>query len=201
MRPLLTAILSLTVLASAPALAAADGAAAKPDPAQMQAMMEQMGKTGPEHAVLKQAIGEWTIEESAWMDPAQPPMKTQYRCVFTEVLGGKWVRQEVTGEFMGQPYQGLGMAGYDTLAKRYVSTWHDSMSTATMLIKGESTDGGKTIVYKGTMENCPMTAGPMDMKGVLSFDSADRMTFSMAGIVDGKERKMFEMVYTRAAKK
>lgn len=198
MRQLL--VVAAVLLVSAPVTIAAEGGA-KPDPAQMQAMMEQMGKTGPEHEQLKKAIGEWSVEESAYMDPSQPPMKTQYKATFSEALGGKWVKQELTGEFMGKPYTGLGYSGYDTLAKQYVVTWMDTMSTVGMMMKGKASADGKTITYEGRMEHCPMTSGPMDTRAVLTMESADRMTFSMSGIMDGKPVKMFDSVYTRAGKK
>jgi hypothetical protein len=175
--------------------------AEKPDPAQIQAAMEQMSKTGAEHEALRKSVGDWDVAETCWMDPAAPPMTATHKATFTEALDGKWIRQDMVGEFMGQRYTGLGYMGYDTVAKEYVATWMDNISTAAMVMKGKSSDGGMTITYHSRMEKCVMTGGAMEMRGVFTRESDDKSVFQMFATPEGgKEAKMSEMVYTRAKK-
>ncbi|HYE07465.1 MAG TPA: DUF1579 domain-containing protein [Planctomycetota bacterium] len=193
----ITRLILLTAALAAPALGADD--AKKPDPAAMQAAMEQMAKTGPEHEALAKTVGSWTIEETMWMDPSAPPMTAKHKSTRTSTLEGKWIREELVGEFMGKPYSAIGFNGYDTTAKQYVSSWMHTASTDLTVMKGQSADGGKTIVLHGTMEHCPGVDGPMAMRMVVANESADKMTCTMFGTPQGgAETKMFEMVYTRA---
>ncbi len=39
---------------------------------------------------------------------------------------------------MGMPFEGMGIDGYDNLAKQYVSTWVDNMGTGIMNIDRQS---------------------------------------------------------------
>ncbi len=175
---------------------AADSA---PDPAKMQAAMELMSKTGAEHVGLNKAVGQWDVQSTMWMAPGAPPMVSKATATFSTHLGGKWIRQDYQGEMMGTPYLGQGMNGYDTVEKRYVSTWCDSFSTMITLMTGESSDGGKTITYHSEMKHCPMTGGPIKHRYVWVYESADRMLFTMFETpAGGSEHKGMELLYTRA---
>lgn len=43
------------------------------------------------------------------------------------VLDGRFPYQEFNGQMMGQPYNGIGMDGYDNITKKYVTAWFDTM--------------------------------------------------------------------------
>jgi hypothetical protein len=174
---------------------AADSA---PDPAAVQAAMDLMSKTGPEHAILAKAVGEWDVQSTMWMAPGAPPTVSKASATFTSVLDGRWIRQDFQGEMMGRPYVGQGMNGYDTLEKQYVTTWYDNISTPFTAMTGSSPDGGKTITYTSEMKHCPMTGGPIAMRHVLAWESADRMVYTMFSTPrGGSEQKGMELVYTR----
>lgn len=188
-------ILALTVCA---AYAADPAPAPAPDAAAIQAAMELMTKTGAEHAALFKAVGDWDVQSSMWMEPNTPAMTSKGTASFTQILDGKWMRQDFHGEMMGQPYTGLGVSGYDTVAKKYVATWFDNGSTGFMTMTGESKDGGKTITYSSELPFCPMTGGSMAMRHVLVYESADKLTYTMYNTPKGgSESKGMELIYTR----
>jgi hypothetical protein len=181
------------------ALFATGVAAAEPahDPASIQAAMEQMSKTGPEHAALARMVGSWKVQSSMWMAPGAPPEVSQGTATITALFGGKWFRQEYQGSMMGHPYNGVGMSGYDTVEKQYVSTWCDSFSTMLTTMTGTSTDGGTTVTYTSEIKHCPMTGGPVTTRSVCAQDGADRMTFTMFQNFGSGEVKAMELIYTR----
>ncbi|MBA3846917.1 MAG: DUF1579 domain-containing protein [Planctomycetes bacterium] len=196
-----TRLTSLAIIAAC-AIAPLTLRAAEHDQAAMGKAMAQMSTVGPEHAALKQAVGEWDVDSSMFMDPAAPPMKSKGKATFTAILEGKWVKQEYQGEMMGKAFAGVGINGYDTVAKRYVGSWYDSFSTALSNLTGESKDGGKTITFLSHLEHCPMTGGPLDQRMVLTHESADKMTFvAFHTPKGGAEMKSMELVYTRAKTK
>ncbi len=172
------------------------------DPVAMQAAMEQMTKTGAEHAALARAVGTWDVQSSMWMAPGAPPVVSKASATFSQILGGKWLRQDYQGDMMGQPYVGQSTIGYDTMTKQYVATWIDGFSTGMMVMAGKSSDGGKTITWTSEMPFCPMTGGPIAMRYVEAWASADHMTFTMFQTPKGgTESKSMELVYSRRAAK
>jgi len=169
-----------------------------PDPAAIQAAMQQMTTPVAEHAALAKTVGDWDVQSSMWMAPGAPPEVSKATATFAALLGGRWIRQDYQGSMMGQPYVGVGMSGYDTVAKEYVATWFDGFSTAPSHMTGASKDGGATITYLSEMKHCPMTGGPLSMRSVLSNESADRMVFTMFNTPKGgTEQKSMELIYTR----
>ena len=70
------------------------------------------------------------------------------------ILGNRYLEEQYAGSFMGQPFTGLGFQGYDNVAKRYVGTWMDTMSTGMMMSTG--TMNGKVIKSTGSMAD-PLT--------------------------------------------
>lgn len=70
----------------------------------MQEAMEvyhKLATPGPEHALLTRLAGTWDATMKSWMDPAQPPMVSTGSSEQQMVLGGRFLRQEYTGEMMG----------------------------------------------------------------------------------------------------
>jgi hypothetical protein len=168
-----------------------------PDPA-VQAAMEKMSTLVPEHAALARAVGDWDVQSTVWMGPGAPPMVFSDSASFSATLNGRWIRQDYRGERMGKPYAGVGLSGFDTIEKAYVSTWYDNFSTAAMPSTGTSGDGGKTITYTSEVKFCPMTGGPATARSVLTCESAERMVFTMYNTPKGgTEMKAMELVYTR----
>lgn len=182
-----TFLVTSVILLTAGVLSAAES---KPD-------MEAMGKTGPEHAALAKAVGEWHVESTMWMSPEAAPMRSKATATFTAVLDGRWIRQEYTGEWMDRPFIGIGMNGYDNQARQHVTMWFDNASTAAVILKGERAEDG-AITYRGVMEHCPNTGGAVVMRHVCTMPAPGRMIYTMYSNAPGApEQKRMELVYTR----
>lgn len=63
------------------------------------------------------------------------------------ILGGRFLQQEVNGEMMGMPMNGIGITGYDNLKKKYVGFWIDNMGTGMYTMEGEMDKEGKACTY------------------------------------------------------
>jgi hypothetical protein len=173
-----------------------DGAAGgMPSPEEMQAMMEAMGKVGPEHKTLKeQFAGNWKADVTAYWGPT--PEKSTGTMTSEMILGGRYVHGMYKGTAMGQPFEGAGLTGYDNIKKKYFNTWVDSMSTGVMNLEGDYDSASKTYTFTG--ETTGPDGKPCTMREVVKVDSNDKHTFTMYGPgMDGKEMKVMEIVYTR----
>jgi hypothetical protein len=165
----------------------------------MQAMMEtyqKLATPGEPHNQFASLAGSWTTKTKEWMEPNKPPTESTGSCEQKMLLDGRFLHQECTGEMMGQPFNGIGVMGYDNHTKKYVSTWMDSMGTGIFLMEGTASADGKTITQKGSY-NDPIE-GPMKLRGVTKIVDDNTEIFEMYSTGEkGKEAKMMEITYTR----
>lgn len=189
------AVIVCTVLIAAPAIAAAANKTAE-----QKAMEEdwaKAGQPGPYHDHLKPLIGKWKLVVKWWTDPAGEPNITQRVATTEPIMGGLFVKEEVQGEMMGRPFQGLGFTGYDTVAGKFVSTWIDNMGSAIMVSEGRCEGDCKTIHWTGTYSDA-MSGKTETSKQVLRIVNDTTHVFEMSGKgPDGREFKMIEITYTR----
>lgn len=166
--------------------------------AEEKAMMEAMEKAstpGPQHRMLASMTGDWTFEGTFWNAPGQPPMTTTGTATRTMILDGRVLVEKVTSTFMGQPFEGQGMTGYDNVTGAYWSTWMDNMSTGLMTSTG-SCDAGKCEWHATTTD--PMTGQPSHMR-MTSEQGPDKELHRAYEVGEGgAERLTMELKYTRS---
>src|SRR3990172_9337774 len=182
--------------AAKPAEKPAPGAA----PAGMDPHVEAFIKAatpGPEHTKLKAFEGSWTTVTKSWHDPAEPPMESKGAREAKWIMDGRFLEEHYTGEFMGMPFHGMGIAGYDNVLKKYVTSWIDNMGTGIMLFTGTADGSGKTFNYTGEYAD-PMTGKMTKMRSVSRVVDDKTFVFEMYGPgEDGKEMKMMEITHTK----
>lgn len=187
-----------TVLGLTTAFAEDKPAAKAADP-KMEEMMkkaEAAGAPGAAHKALAPLAGEWTAEVKSWMTPGAPPMVSKGTAKATWVMDGRYLQEEFHGDFMGRPFHGMSLMGYDNMTKKYNSVWIDNMSTIMVKTEGEA-GGGKVLTLTGTYA-CPMT-GEMQKpaKQILRIISDDKHVFEMHDPSKGENSKEMEITYTR----
>ncbi len=164
-----------------------------------QKMMEAYMKAatpGEPHKLLASFVGTWEARTKFWMDPTKPPEVGVGTAKWKSLFGGRYFMLDWDGksEMMG-PFQGLGISGYDNVAKKYVDVWMDSMSTGMMFSWGSPDASGKVITYEGEYHD-PMTGQKKKLRSVLRIVSDTEMTFEMFDKgPDGKEFRNAEIVY------
>lgn len=189
------------VLVAAPALAQDKKAAGKkgaPDQAAMMEAMQKYATPGAEHQVLKQIAGQWTCNVKMWMQPGAPPSESPATSEAKMVMGDRYVHEMVKGNFMGMPFEGNGVIGFDNIKKKYVGAWIDNMGTGIMTSEGTYDAGKKTFTFESTMSD-PMTGKTGHSRDVLRIESENKLVREMWSKPPGasKEMKMMEITYTR----
>lgn len=145
------------------------------EPAEMAAMMEaymQAGTPGPPHELLARTAGTWDVTVKMYMGPE--PTVSEATSTTEVLMGGRWVRETVEGAFMGQPFHGVGVTGYNNTAERYEATWYDNTSTTLYFYTGEASEDGKRLTFTGEFED-PATGATVRQKTTLEFVSDDEM--------------------------
>ena len=123
---------------------------------EMMAWMKA-GMLNDNHARLNDMIGDLTCSVKTW-EPGMPPMESSGTCKNEWILQKHYMRSVFTGDFMGMPYEGAGITGYDNVTKQYYSTWMDTMSTMMQTKYGQYDEKTKTYNFTSVFD------GPMGDK-------------------------------------
>lgn len=194
-------LLLIGVLGAAGGVFAQDkpaGKTDKVDPA-IEAMIKA-GTPGPEHQRLAALAGSWTGTVKMWLEPGKPPLEEACTAERKLIMGGRFLHEEVKSRFMGQPFAGLGLTGYDNLKKKYTSIWVDNMGTGISTAEGTGDAGGKVLTF--IREETDPASGKKfknkDVIRILGDDKNSMESFRLAP--DGKEMKVMEITLTRKGK-
>ena len=183
-------ILVLTMAAlAAPALAQ--------DPKEMEAMMKA-GTPGEQHKRLGALAGSWTVHGKFWQPGGGgTPAEMTGSAEVKPLMDGRYVHEEFSGDFMGMPFRGVGVTGFDNVRQKYLSTWIDNMSTTIMLMTGTYDGATKTYTYTGQYPD-PMTGKEKPMKIVMKVVDDNKHVSEFFDHTPGdKWVKTMELTYTR----
>ena len=194
-----TAVLTAGIPMASLLLAEEKSTSQEPGPG-MEEMMkkaEAAGTPGAAHRALEPLVGNWTAEVKCWMAPDAPPTVTKATAKATWVMSGRFIQEDFNGEFMGKPFHGMSLTGYDNIKQKYNTVWVDDMHTAVVTAEGEAENGGKVITLEGKYD-CPMTGQKnVAMKQVVRIISPDTHVFEMHDPSKGDNSKTMEITYTR----
>jgi hypothetical protein len=153
------------------------------------------GTPGPEHALLKPLVGNFSCDMKMIEEPGAAPQASSGMVKREWIMGDRYISEHVESTFMGMPFEGRGIVGYDNGNKKYFFTWIDSMSTGMMTATG--TASGKVVTFEGE-HYCPDQGKNIWSKSVMDVSNNDRQTFKMySKDKSGKEFLNFDMTCTR----
>jgi len=180
--------IGLVALIASPALA-------QPPPDQDAAMKAYMesAKPGPEHKMLADMAGTWDVSMTNYTDP-KSPTTTKGTSVMTTMMDGRYIKEELTSEMMGMPFHGFGITGFNNTTRKFETIWLDTMGTMIMTGSGEGANGTINVTFDFVD---PMSKQKVTAKGVTKVIDANKHTFTMYMMMDGKEMKAMEAEYTR----
>ena len=185
------------VLALAGAAFAQDKAKA-PNDAAIAADMEKAMTPGEAQKKLDFLVGTFDVKIRTWLDPSKPPYESTATSVATWVLGNRYVQQMLAGYIGGEPWSGIGYAGYDNVAKKYVATYMDTGSTGMEWYSGTMDPSGKLAKMTATIAD-EVTGKPRTLEMRLSIaPNGDHVTeLWESDLAGGKMSKIMELQYTR----
>lgn len=175
-------------------------AAAQEDPkAKMMAEMQKLGAPSENHKVLDVFVGNWEHAGKAWMSPEEKPVDFKGTNVNKWILGKRFVEQRAKGQWMDQPFEGIGITGYDNMKGEYNMVWLDNMTTGLMTASSQYDAATKTFSEAGTF-SCPMTGEKNKAyRAVTKIQDDDHYRYeTFFKDKDGKEYKSMELQYERS---
>jgi hypothetical protein len=179
-----------------------DAAAPAMDPA-MEAMMTKMKEYGTPsdgHQRLDAFVGKWNYTILMKMNSESPAETSQGTGENQWILDGRFLQQEVKGEYHGTPFTGLGLTGYNNMTGEYQSVWIDNMGTGMMTATG-TFDVQTSAINEAGSFSCPMTGEKeRAFRSAWKVVDRDRYTYEMHSRDEaGNEFKSMEIAYERAA--
>ncbi len=194
-----TVALCATILVSAGLLAQdhPQGDMSPEQQAMMKAWMEY-GTPGEQHQQLAKKVGEWQIDGKMWHVPNSEPELFDGTSNFKTIMGGRFLLEKIDGsEFMGMPFEGRSISGYDNLTQTYFVYFFDNMGTGVSQYTGTPSGDGKTIHYTVRVPDI-MTGKYKTARAVETTLSDDKITFTMYDTTpEGQEFTSMEIIMTR----
>ena len=165
-------------------------------PAEMAAWMKYM-QPDENHEFLQRLAGKWNAKGKFWMQPGEPPMENEGTSESEMILGGRFLQTSYSGEFMGQPFSGMALDGFDRMNEKYIGTWIDTMGTMMMVFEGSIDEAGRARTMISEHKD-PMTGEMAKMKGVTTIVSENEHKYEAYHQgPDGEWVKAMEITYTR----
>lgn len=163
---------------------------------QYMADMMAAGAPGPQHEMLTARAGTWTVKGQMWEHPGAEAMPMDAKATTEVLLGGRYTVEDFRSDFMGMPFEGRLIQGYDNLSERYWSLWMDNMSTGGWLSYGVETAPG-VIEYVGTATDILTPEGRTTRITTTNHDDGS-YTMKMYDWREGEgEFQSMELHYTR----
>lgn len=167
------------------------------NPAEAEAMQKwkEYATPGDGHEILKSLAGSWNYTMNYWMSPGAEPHTESGTVESKWILDGRFLKMKVEGSSMGQPFEGMGIMGYNNLTNQYENVWIDNMGTGMMTATGTYDAGSKTITETGTYTD---PSGEKEFRGVTTLKDADNYSYELfVPGPEGKEFRMLDLQYTR----
>src|SRR5262245_29736530 len=166
------------------------------DKAKVDALQQAM-TPGEAQKKLEYMVGTFDVKVKTWVDPSAPAVESKATSVATWVLGNRYVQQMLAGNVMGEPWSGIGYAGFDNVLKKYEVTYMDSGSTGMLWFTGTLDSTGKGGVLTATTnDEITGKAIPVEMR-LSTAANGDRVTELWEADAAGKMVKVMELQYTR----
>lgn len=197
LRPLV-ATATLLAVAFVPARAQ-EGEAPGMDEEMMQAWRAYMTPGAP-HAYLADQTGAWRYDMKLWTDPDSDPVESSGTMTSSMTLGGRYQEQTFEGSFMGMPFEGYSLTGYDNAAEEYFNVWIDNMGTGMQEMRGTYDPATKTLELRGTYDDPMSGAEGLDVRSVTRTVAPDHLVHEMfMRGPDGEEVRTMELHAYREA--
>jgi hypothetical protein len=160
-------------------------------------MMEKLMKPGKFHENLKDFVGTWIATAKMWMEPGAPPVVSKGQATFKLIFDGRFLYGDFVSEFMGQPFKGINIMGYDNAKKEFFSIWLDNSNTGLLSSTGDyDLETKKYHFFAETID--PVSNQMLKLREEAYFTSKDEyISVTWAKSEDGVEFKNMEMKYTR----
>jgi hypothetical protein len=154
------------LLCCAPLLAQGQPAATPSLPSSVRLAMP-----GDKHRWLEPLVGQWQVEMKVWPAAgAAPIVSTDLRARREWILGGRYLREELSGTFAGNASSRIALLGFNNLEERFELTTLDSFEPGQMVYASVGAGQPQRLTLLGVSTEAGMGPKPTGRKRDLRFD-------------------------------
>ena len=151
---------------------------------------------GENHAFLASFVGTWHATVKVYMGTGEPSV-SDGTSVNTMILGGRYLQQAFKSTMAGEPFEGVGITGFDNTAKRFTGIWVDNMGTGIMRGTGFLSPDKKVLTTYLAFAD-PETGSEKSWSETMFVADADHHLVEMFDSPEpGKGQKVMEISYSR----
>jgi len=147
-----------------------------------------------EHHRLSIFAGEWTVKQSLWPKPGQPPQVDPGHARIAWILNGRHLQQSVHIDG-ATAFDGLSYFGYDDAAAKYFITWMDINFNGIIVAQGAYDRARRSYTLLGSM-NAP-GGQTVPVREVLTVRDDDHFSYEFFETRGGKEALGVRLDYVR----
>jgi Protein of unknown function (DUF1579) len=150
---------------------------------------------GTVHKRLGDLAGTWDVSTRYIIGDKEREGKAT--CEAKMILGGRFLQQDYSSSFQGEPFHVLQLWGYDNIKKKSIEIMMDTMGTGVLHNEGTVSDDGKVITNSGESRD-PQTGKPYKLRTVTTIVDDDNFVIEWFGTEDGgKEAKVVTLTHKR----
>lgn len=150
---------------------------------------------GEAHAEMAKGAGTWNVTSTWYSWPGAEPM-TMTATADVSMMFDRHMVMEWKSDWMGMPYHGHMIMGFDNYTDEYWSIWIDSMGTQISVSRGQADEDG-VVHMEGTWSS-PNTPGGRPFRTETHHLSDDQFRMDFYDSHPEGEFMSMTMTYTRA---
>lgn len=146
----------------------------------------------PHHAAFAAFTGNWDNVCRMPMPGMDEPTELPGTERIELLCNGLFLKSKLLGTFMGQPFEGLWVLGYNPAEEKYSTIWVDNQAPGASLGTGTYDAEARTWTFHGDSPQGPV-------RSVVVFDGPDAFDEAMYSVgPDGEGQQMMEITRERA---
>ncbi len=143
----------------------------------------RLAMPGEKHTWMAPLVGNWNVEMLVYPGRGVAPIVSKELTATRElILGGRYLREELTGKFAGNPSQRIAILGYNALDERFELVTVDTFEPGVMMYRGQANSKPGQILLEGESTEAGMSAEPTGRKRDLRFEWSTSQTGSVQKI-------------------
>lgn len=117
--------------------------------AKLMALYQELALPGPEHELLKNLAGKWTMDVTTWPEPGSQPMKSTLAGEGAMILGGRFLQTSARGLIFGIESESMSILGFDRRHKEFTLLSFDTHGTYWISAAGTYDEKTSTLTMSG----------------------------------------------------
>lgn len=139
---------AVTMLFTAQVASQSEGETDLTDQALRQAA-NQAASISAFHKKLRKIKGRYDQTIKWWRAPGAAPDESSGWSNTDWEVDGRFLIQRIEGRWLGSPFRGVAILGYDNATEEFTAVWMDNLGSNIIFSRGKADESGETITLRG----------------------------------------------------